>query len=92
MQQTARGVVLSVKVIPRSSRNQIEVDSEVDFRIKVTSPPVDGAANQAIIELISSYFHLARSRVEVIGGQKSKHKRLLVKDFSIAEIQGIMDF
>jgi len=68
------GVVLSLKVQPRASANVIVGPAGNELRIKVTAPPVDAAANEALVRLLAEHFGCPRSRVEVLRGHTSRHK------------------
>ena len=57
------GVYLAVKVQPRASKNEIGEVVGDELKIKVTAPPVDAAANQAVIDLLAKEFKLARSAI-----------------------------
>ena len=70
------GVLLSVKVQPRASKNAIGPPQGNELKIFVTAPPVDAAANEALIELLAETFDCGRNRVEIVRGQKSRHKVL----------------
>jgi uncharacterized protein (TIGR00251 family) len=80
------GVILSVKLQPRASANEIGEALGNELRIKVTAPPVDAAANQALIELLAEKLDCARGRVELIRGQTSRHKTLKLHGFSPEEV------
>jgi len=68
--------VVSVKVLPRSSINQI-VGFEGDIlKVKVKSAPVDGLANRDLILLLSKSVKVAKEKVEIISGQKSRLKKI----------------
>jgi uncharacterized protein len=62
------------KVIPRSSSNKIEKISEGEYKVKLTAPPVNGKANEMLIELLADYFGTSKSRVNIIGGKSAKTK------------------
>ncbi len=65
---------LRIKVLPRSSMNMI-MDFEGDvLRVKLTAAPVDGAANKALIQLLSKGFGLGKGRIHIVSGQKSRLK------------------
>ncbi|NCS68215.1 YggU family protein [Candidatus Peregrinibacteria bacterium] len=66
---------LTIKVLPRSSRNEI-VGTLPDgtLKIKLTAPPVDGEANKKLIELLSKKFGVAKSRVKIVRGETSRRK------------------
>ena len=64
---------LSVRVIPRSSREFIKEELGV-IKAYVTKPPEDGLANEAVIKLLSGHFNVAKSRIKIARGQKSRNK------------------
>ncbi|MDD3023925.1 MAG: DUF167 domain-containing protein, partial [Syntrophomonadaceae bacterium] len=55
-----------VKVQPRSSRNQIVGEQDGALKIKLTAPPVDGEANQALIAFLSRFFGVAKKNVQIV--------------------------
>jgi uncharacterized protein (TIGR00251 family) len=75
------GVLLSVKLQPRASANEIGEPLGGELRIKVTAPPVDAAANEALVRLLADTLDCPRGRVELVRGQTSRHK--LVKLYGI---------
>ena len=80
------GTLLAVKLQPRASANQIGEALGDELRIKVTAPPVDAAANQALVELLAKTLGCSRSRVELLRGHTSRHKALKLHGFSPAEV------
>ncbi|WP_305043356.1 DUF167 domain-containing protein [Geoalkalibacter sp.] len=83
--ETAEGVVLAVHVQPRACRNEIAGLQGGELRLRLTSPPVEGAANQLCCEFLAKLCGLPKSRVELLGGARSRHKRLLLRGLSLAE-------
>ena len=71
-------LILSVYVQPRASKNQICGIQGEDLKIRLTSPPVDGAANKLCREFVADLFKVAKSSVEIISGETSRHKRLRI--------------
>jgi uncharacterized protein (TIGR00251 family) len=80
------GVLLSVKLQPRASRNEIGKPLGDELKIKVTAPPVDSAANEALIELLAEKLDCARSRIELIRGQTSRHKTVKLHGFTPEQV------
>jgi uncharacterized protein len=80
------GVLLSIKLQPRASRNEIALPLGDELKIKVTAPPVDAAANEALIELLADKLDCARNRIELLRGHKSRHKTVKLYQFSPEEI------
>lgn len=68
------GVFLSVKVQPRASRNQVGGLHGSELKVAVAAPPVDSAANEAVVELLAETLGLPRRSVSLVRGQTSRHK------------------
>lgn len=68
------GVLLAIKLQPRASVNEIGEALGNELRIKVTAPPVDAAANQALVRFLAEQLDCPRNQVELIRGQTSRHK------------------
>ncbi len=71
-------LILRVYVQPRASRNQICGIIGEELKIRLTSPPVDGAANKLCREFVADLFDVSNSSVEIISGETSRHKRLRI--------------
>lgn len=76
------GVQLAVKLQPRASKNEIGEALGAELRIKVTAPPVDAAANEALIRLLAETLDYPRGKVELIRGHTSRHKTILLHGLS----------
>jgi uncharacterized protein (TIGR00251 family) len=72
--ETPEGVRLEIKVQPRSSRNQVAGEQDGALKIKLTAPPVDGEANQALIDYLSSLLGVPKRNVKLIKGETSRNK------------------
>lgn len=64
----------TIKVKPRSCKNEVILLDKDNLVIYTTKTPVDGEANAAVIELISKKFDVAKSRIKILSGKKSKNK------------------
>jgi len=71
-------LILNVYVQPRASKNQISGIQGEELKIRITSPPVDGAANKLCREFVADLFGVSKSSVEIISGETSRHKRLRI--------------
>src|SRR2546425_501126 len=80
------GVLLSIKLQPRASVNEIGQPLGNELRIRVTAPPVDAAANEALIRLLADKLNWPRGRVDLIRGQSSRHKVIKLYGLSAAEV------
>lgn len=72
------GVILNIHVQPRASKNQVCGLQGEALKIRLTSPPVDGAANKLCREFLADLFGVAKSYVEIISGETSRHKRVRI--------------
>jgi hypothetical protein len=82
----ADGVTLAIKLQPRASKNEIGEASGPELRIKVTAPPVDAAANEALLRLLADTLDCPRSKVELIRGHTARHKVVKVYGVTAAAI------
>jgi uncharacterized protein (TIGR00251 family) len=80
------GVLLSVKLQPRASANEIGEPLGNELRIKVTAPPVDAAANEALLRLLADKLDCPRGKLELVRGQTSRHKLIRLHGLSIEEV------
>jgi uncharacterized protein (TIGR00251 family) len=79
IQPTSDGVVLRVRVQPRSSKSGITGVVGECLKVSVNAPAAEGAANRACRELLAKTFGIAKGRVEIVSGLKSREKRILLK-------------
>ena len=86
-QQTKEGVLLFVVALPRSSRTEIVDIIQDRCKIKVKAPPVEGAANKALISIFSKLFKIAKSSVILKSGQTGKQKTFLFKGIVQSELE-----
>ncbi|HXX80644.1 MAG TPA: DUF167 domain-containing protein [Thermodesulfovibrionales bacterium] len=71
--KTSHGIILKVRVLPRSSKKGIEITPE-GLKVKLTAPPVGGAANEQLVEVLSEAFRIRRSAFRILKGLSSKDK------------------
>lgn len=71
-------LVLSLRVQPRLSKAGLADVREGRLRVHLSASPVDGAANQALIELLAEAFGVPKSRVELLAGLTGREKRVAI--------------
>ncbi len=75
-----------VHVVPRASKNSV-VGAEGDVvKIRLTAPPVEGKANDALVKFLSSLLNVPRSSVEIIAGHSARHKTIGIRGVSAAQV------
>ena len=87
LQERPDGVCISLKVQPRASRNELAGPIGNDLKIKVTAPPVDSAANEAVLEFLAETLGCPRNQLELLRGATSRHKQILVRGMTAAQIE-----
>ena len=83
-------VIFEVRVVPRASRSEIVGAYNGAIKIKLTSPPVDGAANEELIGVLSKELDVAKTDIRIISGQMSRTKRIRVQETIASKIGAIL--
>lgn len=84
---SAHGATFAVKVQPRASRNAIVGELGDALKIALTTPPVEGRANEACIEFLAKLLKVPRSSVTIAAGETSRNKVIRVAGMSAAELR-----
>lgn len=90
IQEDNGSVVFEVRVIPRASRTEIVGEYNGALKVKLTSPPVEGAANQELVRTLAKELGVAKGDIEIVSGQSSKAKRIRVRGADAAKINAIL--
>ncbi len=77
----------TVKVRPRASRDRIEGWTEGVLQVRLAAPPVEGAANRALVHLVADGLGVAKGRVAVASGERSRSKVLAVEGLTLDEVK-----
>ena len=79
-------MLISVRVIPRSSKNELEW-TEGALKARLTAPPVDGAANQALVTLLAERLAVPRRTITVVRGTTSRQKTVEIAGMTLEELE-----
>jgi len=91
LRNTAAGVELFLYVQPRASRSKIAGIQGEELKVALTAPPVDGAANKACRTFVAKLCSIPRSRVVLVAGETSRHKRLLLEGADLRQIEALLE-
>lgn len=80
------GALLSVKAQPRASSNEIGEAMGAELKIKITAPPVDSAANEALVRFLAETLECPKNRVELVRGGTSRHKTIQIHGMTGADV------
>ena len=78
VKETERGLIFQIRVLPRSSRCEVAGVQGDALKIKITSPPVEGRANEECVCFLADRLGVRKSQVEIIAGHKAKKKTIVV--------------
>lgn len=84
------GTLFDVKITPRASRTSLELCADGILYARVNAAPVDGAANRALLKLIAESLRIKPSRVSLVSGHQSRHKRVRIAGLDAEEVRGIL--
>jgi hypothetical protein len=85
------GLLVDVQVVPRSSRTAVGPAVGDRLRVAVTSPPVDGAANAAVIEALADAFGVRRSAIEIVRGERGRRKTVRITGATRAALEKLLN-
>jgi hypothetical protein len=88
--QDGDATLLAVLVQPRASKNSVCGLQGDEFKVRLTSPPVDGAANKMCCTFFARLLGCAKSRVSIVRGHTSRHKQIRIEGQSAAEVQKVL--
>jgi uncharacterized protein (TIGR00251 family) len=74
--------VITVRVIPRSPRTRIDGMRGDAFLVRLAAPPVDGAANDALIAFLAEHLDLPRRNIRIVSGGRSRDKKVGISGLS----------
>ena len=82
-------IVFAVRVTPRASRDAIEGEYQDALKVRLTAPPVEDRANDALRRLLAARLNVPVSAVRIVGGEKSRNKRVSVVGVTRAQVASL---
>lgn len=79
-------VTFAVRVAPRASRDAIEGEYQGALKVRLTAPPVEDRANEALVRYLAECLKVPKSAVRIVAGEKSRTKRVEIAGVSRAQI------
>jgi uncharacterized protein (TIGR00251 family) len=87
VRETGAGLEVRLHVQPRARRSEIAGVFDGALKVKVTAPPVEDAANRAIIDFFSGMLNIPKSSLRILAGAKSRGKTLQIRGVSLLEFR-----
>jgi uncharacterized protein (TIGR00251 family) len=71
---TPEMTLIPIRIQPRASKNEVALMENGKLKIRLTAPPVDGAANEALVRFLAGRLSISKSKVEIISGHTGREK------------------
>jgi uncharacterized protein len=84
-------VTFSIRIQPRASKNEFMRMEDGSVKIRLTAPPVDGAANEALVRFLADQFDISRSHVEIVSGHTSRDKIVRIEGVGNVEAERLLN-
>ena len=78
-----KGTLLLLYIQPGASKSEIKGIHGTRLKISIKAPPVDGAANEAVIEFLADHYRIPRSRIHLISGKTSRQKNIWIQGLKL---------
>ncbi len=88
--KTGRGFTFQIQVLPRSSRCEVVGIQDKALKLKITSPPVEGKANEECIRFLADRLRIRKSQIEIITGHKSRKKTVAVSGIEESDLEALV--
>ncbi len=85
MEEKDGHLLLRVRVQPKASRDAVRFEPDGRIRVALTAPPVEGAANKALVAFLAKRLGLSKSKLKLVAGDKSREKTLRIEGYTMAE-------
>jgi hypothetical protein len=84
-------VTLSIRIQPRASKNEILRMEGGMLKVRLTAPPVDGAANEALVRFLADTLSIAKSQVEIVSGHTSRQKIIRIDGLNSEDVDRLLN-
>jgi uncharacterized protein (TIGR00251 family) len=88
--ETDAGVIFSVRVQPRASRDAVGGEWQGALKVRLTAPPVDDKANEALRRLLAARLNVPLSAVTILSGSRNRTKRVGVSGVTAEQVGGLV--
>ncbi|MBZ5556102.1 MAG: DUF167 domain-containing protein [Acidobacteriia bacterium] len=90
IKENADGVELAVRVIPRAKKSECTGVRGESLVVRLAAPPVEGAANDALIDFFAETLRVPRRAVRILSGERSREKRVAIAGVTAERIRALL--
>ena len=81
---------MELRVVPRASRTELKTEADGTLKIRLQAPALEGKANKALLRFLARHLALPSRDLSILSGEKSRSKRILVKNRASEELAGLL--
>jgi uncharacterized protein (TIGR00251 family) len=90
IRETAAGVEIDVRVIPRARKTQLGGVRDGALVVRLAAPPVEGAANEALVDYFAALLGLPRRAVRIVSGERGRRKRIALAGVTVEGVRQLV--
>jgi uncharacterized protein len=87
--ETGARAVVDVRVVPRAGRTGFAGERDGRLLIRLAAPPVEGAANDALLAFLATALDLPRRNLRIVAGEHSRNKRIAIEGLTLEQVRAI---
>jgi uncharacterized protein len=91
IRDTPRGAIIEVRIQPRARKTAVTGFLGSTLKVALSAPPVEGRANEALVEFFSDLFRIPRSAVQILSGEHSRMKVIAITGRTAGELMPIIE-
>lgn len=84
------GILVDIKIVPNSSKNDLIIEESGIVKIKVTAQPIENKANKALVEYLSKLIKVPKTKITIVKGETSKDKTLFIEISNKEKIEMVL--
>jgi uncharacterized protein (TIGR00251 family) len=90
MKETENGLIIHIRVVPRSAKCEIAGIQDDALKLKITAPPIEGQANTECIRVLADVLKVRKNQVTILSGHKSKKKTVAIEGIGKKDIEAVI--
>jgi uncharacterized protein (TIGR00251 family) len=91
IRESGDGVLISLLIQPRASKNEVAGPQGDRLKVRLTAPPVEGAANKMCVVFLAKCLGVSKSTLEIVSGQASRQKQVLVRGGGLGPVRSALE-
>jgi uncharacterized protein (TIGR00251 family) len=81
---------LSIRIQPRASKNEVVAMEEGGLKVRLTAPPIEGAANEALVRFLAERLSVSKSQIEIIAGHTGRQKLIRIRGIILEKAERLL--